>query len=115
MTSRQITLEADLIGLVLAVALAGTTTAMTVWFATLGWTPWLVLEAVVTMAAWVGAWAWWHRRWALALIVLPLTFLAPWGFFIELSGPVTLLLLCAAGLSLRRERRARRREGVASR
>ena len=104
-------------GLALAFILAASTTIMTTWFVhivatddpsysdTSAW--WIPIAVFATAAAWVAGWAWFRRRWGLAAACFPLTLVAPWGYWVELSGPLAIGFTIASVCALIKARRTR--------
>ena len=59
--------------------------------------------------AWLGVWAWYRKRWAIAAPALLFSLAMPWGYFVEISAPIVLGLATVAGVRGFRQRRRRSR------
>ena len=71
------------------------------------WPGWKVLLPLSAAGAWLGAWAWWKKRFWLAAPGFLFATVAPWGFVI--FGPIIALCLSIASFVLAiRERTAAR-------
>jgi hypothetical protein len=68
----------------------------------------LAFVSLALVGAWLGVWAWSRERWATAAPALLVSIAIPWGYFVEISGPVILGLTTVATVRAFRSRRARR-------
>jgi hypothetical protein len=66
------------------------------------------IGSVALVGSWLGVWACSRERWAIAAPALLVSIAIPWGYFVELSGPVILGLTTVATIRAFRARRDRR-------
>lgn len=99
------------VGGVLAWILALSTTFLCVRFLPLafagGYAVFAAYALAGSAAAWVGVRAWARRRWGVAVVGFLGALLFPWGYLVEIAGPVALGLAAGAGAALMHERRRR--------
>ena len=90
-------------------AAAGTAVSLYVITPSIDRLEWPIALVVLTAlaGAWVGAWAWWRSRWALAAAGTFLSLGVPWGYFLLVWWPVVLTLSTAAFVNARRRRAGR--------
>jgi peptidoglycan biosynthesis protein MviN/MurJ (putative lipid II flippase) len=109
------------VGLAFAVLLAGSLTIVFGWIAYVVqqedpgsftadpiW-PLYALGVPGVLAAWLGAWAWWRRRWLMASLGFFLSLATPVGYLVELSGPVAIALMFVSLFRGWRDRPSRRK------
>lgn len=68
---------------------------------------WAIVSGAVAVA-WLAVWAWARGLWILVAVCLLLSLAAPWGYFVEISGPIVLGLIVVSLVRAWRGRRAGR-------